>query len=209
MLAAPARHPTEQRRVDRGHPVDAGVHVGERDPEQRRRLAGDPDHGHRAALRLGDETEARIVGVRTAMAVGRDRAVHEPRVALGEIGIAEPEPVERPRPVVLDEDVGAVSEPMHQFEPARVPHVYAQPLLAHVLLQEVAAVPVDEVGMGPARVPCGGAFHLDDLRAHPREASGQKRAREKVAVVDDADPAKRRVCVDAAGVGPLGHGTSI
>ena len=63
--------------------------------------------------------------------------------------------------------------------------------------------------MRPARVPRGGAFHLDDLRAHPCEATREERAREKVAVVDDADPAKRRVCAGGAGVGPLGHGASV
>ena len=210
MLAAPARRPPEQRRVDRGHSVDAGVHVGERDPEQRRCLSRDPDHGHRAALRLGDEAEARVVGVRPAVAVGGDRAVHEPRIARGEIRVAEPEPVERPGAVVLDEDVRAFGEPVHQVEPARVAHVHAQPLLAHVLLQEVAAVPVDEVRMRPSAVAGGGSLHLDDLRAHRREAARQEGAGEEVAVVDDPDSAKRRrVSIRAVGVGRLGHGVSV
>ena len=152
MLAAPAGHSPEQRRVDRGHSVNARVHVGERDAEEGRRLAGDPDHGHRATLRLRDQAESRVVGVRTAVAVGRDRAVHQARVARGEIRVPQPEPFERPRPVVLDEDVRAVDEAMHQLEPPRVAHVHAKPLLAHVLLQEVAAVSADEVGVRAASV---------------------------------------------------------
>ena len=98
---------------------------------------------------------------------------------------------------------------MHQLESARVPHVHAEPLLAHVLLQKVAAVPVDEVGMRPSGVALGRTFDLDDFRAHGRKAPGQERAGEKVAVVDDADPAKRRGSVGAVGVGPLGHGASV
>ena len=210
VLAAPTGHAPEQRRIDRGYSVDAGVHVGQRDPEQRRRLAGDSDHGHRAALRLGNEAESRVVGVRAAVAVGRDRAVNEPRIALGQIRVAETEPVERSRPVVLDEDVRAVDEPMHQLESARVPHVHAEPLFAHVLLQEVAAVPVDEVGVRPSGVALGRTLDLDDFRAHGCKAPGQERAGEKVAVVDDAYPAKRRRrAVGPVGLNPLGHGASL
>ncbi len=92
-------------------------------------------------LGLGDQAEAGAVGVRAGVAVGRDRAVDQPRVASRELGVAEAEPLQGPGAVVLDEHVGGVAQAVHQIAAARVLQVHAEAALAHVQLQEVAALP--------------------------------------------------------------------
>ena len=119
----------EQRGVDRRHRMDAGVHVAQRDAQQRRRLARRADHLHDAALGLGDQAEAGAVRIGAGVAIGRDRAVDELRVARRQLGIAQAQLVERAGPVVLDEHVGRVAQPVHEVLAARVLHVDATPCL--------------------------------------------------------------------------------
>jgi hypothetical protein len=99
---------------------------------------------------------------------------------------------QRARPIVLHEHVGRAYELLDELEAARVPEIHAQPLLAHVLLQKVAALAIEEVRVVPARVTGRRALDLDDFGAQPGETAGQIRSGQKMRVVDDADASERQ-----------------
>ena len=65
---------------------------------------------------------------------------------------------------------------MQQFQTALVAQIDAQALLAHVLLQEVAAgARLQNCGMSAARIAFGRPLHLDHLGAQRGKRAGQKR----------------------------------
>lgn len=114
VLALVGTDPSQQGRIDRGDRVDAGVHVAQRNTQQRWRLTRYPHHLHDAALGFGDQAKACTVGVRSGVSVGRNRAVHQLRVALGELLVTQAQFVQRAGTVVLDEDVGTVAQRLHE-----------------------------------------------------------------------------------------------
>ena len=76
---------------------------------------------------------------------------------------------------------------MEQLETARILEIHAQALLAHVLLQEIAALAIDENGVGAAGVAGFRALDLDDFGAQRRQTARQMGTGQKMAVVDDTD----------------------
>ena len=190
--AAAAADPAEQRRADRRHAVHAGVHVGDGHSKQRRRLARDPNQRHRAALGLGNQAESRSRRVRAGVSVSRHRAIHQPRVAPGQLLVAQAQFIEGAGAVVLDEDVGALAQLVEQLQATRVLQIDAQPLFAHVLLHEVAALARDDGRARAASVASNRPLDLDDFGAHRAQAARHMRPSQKVAVIDDADSRERQ-----------------
>lgn len=91
---------------------------------------------------------------------------------------------------------------MHYFQSAFVAHVHAEPLLAHVLLQEIAAFIADKISVGAPRVAILGAFNFDDFCAHAGKAARQIRTGQKMAVVNDSEALQgewlQRTCLHGA-----------
>jgi hypothetical protein len=166
VLALAAALAPKERGTDRGDAVRAGIHVGQRHPEQRWRLPRVADHGHCAALGLGDQAEAGTLGIGAGLAIGGDRAVDEARVHLGEIFVSEAEFLQRAGAVVFDEDIRRLQQPLHQLAALLLPQIETEALLAHVLLQEIAAVIAGKIRVAAARVAQLGPLDLDDLGPH-------------------------------------------
>ena len=133
------------------------------------------------------------VRIGARMAVGRDRAIDQPGVDFRQFLVAQAELVECSRAVILDEDIGALDQLVQHLEAARILEVDAQALLAHVLLQVVTALPVDEISVGATGVACRRALDLDHIGAERREIARNEGAGQEVAVVDDADAGKRKL----------------
>ena len=73
---------------------------------------------------------------------------------------------------------------------AGVFEINADSALPHVLLQEVTALAVDEIGMGPSGLAGGRAFHLDDIGAHGGQAPGQMGPGQEMAVINHPEALK-------------------
>ncbi len=99
--------------------------------------------------RLGDEAEAGTFRVRTRVAVGGHRAIDQPRIERRQRREAQPQLVERARPVVLDEDVGACrSAGWSRSRPRRSFTFTHSPRLPMFCCSEVAAL------VGPVMAAC-------------------------------------------------------
>src|SRR5206468_6915196 len=119
-----------------------------------------------AAAVEGGEVVAGPFLVGAAPAVGGERAVDEAGEALGGGGRCQAEALQRLRPEVGDEDVGAVEQPVEDAPAGVGGDVDGQRPLAPVGGHEGA---VGGVGVGPQRSPDGphgvaaGGFDLDDV----------------------------------------------
>ena len=96
---------------DRERGGEAGDAVGESKRRQERRAVGLPVQRCESAHRLGERAEARPAGIRPRLAEAAHPREHEPRIDGRELVPAEPPALQRPRPEVLEHDVGAFREP--------------------------------------------------------------------------------------------------
>ena len=182
----------DERRADCRHAMGAGIHVGDGHPEQRRRRARHAEHRHGAAFRLGDHPEPRPRRIGTGVAVGGQRTVDQTRIERRQRRVAQAQFLQRARTIILDEYIGGLREFEHQLVAPRILQVHAQSLLAHVLLQKVAALTVDEIGMVSTRIAVLWPLDLDHLRAHSGQTAAQVRAGQEVRVIDDAKAGERK-----------------
>jgi hypothetical protein len=91
-------------------------------------LAGD---AHEAAHGLHRDVERALSGVGSLLAVARDRAVDDPRIARLEIVITEAEPWQHAGPEILDDDIGHGCEFLEACDAGRVLEVDGdRPLVA-------------------------------------------------------------------------------
>jgi hypothetical protein len=118
VLAFAAGRTPHQGRADRRHAVQAGIHVGDRNPQQRWWFARIAKLRHRAGFCFRDQAEAGFRRIRPGMPIGRDRAIDQARIELGKLGIAEAEFFQRAEAVILDKDVGGLDQFVHQNKPA-------------------------------------------------------------------------------------------
>ena len=128
---------------------------------------------------------ARLAAQRAARAEGADRAVHEPRVALPELGAAEAVPLCRSRPEALDERIGAVGELEHDLAAPIGSEVDGERALAGVRGEEHRAFSVEKRRPPGAGVVPGKRLHLDDVGPERGEQLCRSRARERGRDVDD------------------------
>jgi len=166
--------------------------IGHGQTQHGRLLARETDEAHDAALCLRENPEAGLAGIGAHAPIRRDRAVHEPRIERLQIPVAQAEPIEHAGPEVLDQDIGARSQPFHQLAPPRLLQVHAETLLAHVLLEVVAALPPDRVGHDPAQLTRGRTLHLDHLGAERGQAPGRIGPGDELGGVHDADAVEWR-----------------
>ena len=89
---------------DREH---AGRDVGDRDAEPEGRTVGRAGDAHQAALGLHHRVVTGLGPPGTRLPESRDGAVDDARMPHRDVGIAKPQPLHRPRPEVLDDNVRA------------------------------------------------------------------------------------------------------
>ena len=89
VLAEPGAMTIVQGQQDALHGIQPGEIVGDRDAGARRLAVRRAGGVHEAGLALQDDVVAREIGARAILPVAADRAVDQPRIDPGHIGIAE------------------------------------------------------------------------------------------------------------------------
>ena len=193
LLPPSRRFPLVERRQDPLDRVHPGRDVGDRDPHLRGRAVGRAGHAHDAALPLDDDVVPRLGAARPGVAVAGDRAVDQARQARVQMLEAEPQAVERARPEVLDQDVGARQEALEQRAAARLLEIERDAEFGAVDGQEVAAFSLDKRRPPDARVvPLAGILDLDHLGAEIGQRHRGVGPREYPRQVQDPHPFERR-----------------
>src|SRR5260221_7368447 len=112
-------------------------------------------------------------------------------MARGDLSGPEPQPLHRPRPEVLDHDIGAREQRVEDRPRAGGLEGRRQTLLVAVDAEEVRALAPDEGRSPRARVvPSARLLDLDDARAEIRELHRAVGAREDTREVEDEEAVK-------------------
>ena len=112
------------------------------------------------------------------LAERRDGRVDEPRVALRQGLVADPEPIGDARAEALEADVALVGEAQHDVAAGlRLLEVDGEAALVAVHAEERRGDPVDEWGPEPSPPFAAGRLDLDDLRPEVAEQHRAGRAR--------------------------------
>ena len=160
---------------------------------------------HHAGRRLSDEVAAAIAGVGAGLAEGRDGDVHEARVQLPKLLVAQAEACQVARLPVLDKDVGALRKRPDGFAALGSVQVYDCAALAAVGVDEAEAAFRAWLVAGEGPHASGGValgrLNLDDVCAKVAEGPGAHLA-QAVGEVQDAE------VVEGCGRLRLGHGAS-
>src|SRR5918997_464209 len=182
-LAERLQHRDLQRRAiarplapeEGGEDAGVGVHPrgdvrgGDADLGGRLGRAGD---GDQASLALHEQIVGLLLGVRSALTVARDGAVHQPGVLGPHLVCAEAEAPGRARGEVLDHDVGAGHKAAQDLSSLILLQVQGQRFLGAVEPDEVAGHAPDRFVVTPGEVPDPGALDLYDPRAEVCELTG-------------------------------------
>src|SRR5437899_2665768 len=84
------------------------------------RKGGPSGQAHETALPLDHRVVAGAAAPGTVGAIARDRGIHEPRVAAGDLVVREPQPVEGAGPEVLDQYVRRLQQSPEDLAAARI-----------------------------------------------------------------------------------------
>ena len=120
--------------------VEPGAEVSDRDTALDRTAAGLSGDAHQPAHALHGDVEGALARVGSGLAVPRDRAVHDSRIAGADRGVVRAEPREHPGTVVLDEHVGGIGEPKQPIDAGAVLEVEGDAALVAVERGEVLAI---------------------------------------------------------------------
>ena len=165
-------------------------HVGGLQARSHRHLARLAGHRQRARERLDDQIDAGAAPIRPGLAEARHRGVDDARIGRLHLRGAEPELVERARPVRLQEHVGLrrqLEQDLDRFRPLEVEH---QAALVAVERDEAHALVVADRRRGAAHVALR-RLDLDDVGAHVGEQRAGQRPGDEVRQLDDANPGER------------------
>ena len=116
VLAFPAHGAVEQGRANPQGAVNPGVGVPEVIADIGRRAIGIARHGHHPALRLGNDIEAGVPGIRTVLTVARDRTHDQTRVQGFERVVVQAVFGHHPGAVVFHHHVHPADQLAHNFE---------------------------------------------------------------------------------------------
>ena len=114
----PAPSPTStaaQRGQGGGRAIETGEGVGHGEGRQDRRPVGKPIHRGKAAHRLDQRAEARLVAIGTGLTPARDPDHHQLRIAPEQHVRAEPHALERARPEILDQHLRGLDQRQQQL----------------------------------------------------------------------------------------------
>ena len=115
VLAAAGGMALLQRRQDADGHVHAGAGIADGRIDEGRRILGEAGDAHRAAHGLRDRLEALEAAVGAVGAEALDGRVDQARVDLGELLVAEAQPVQRARAEVLDQHVRLADHLLEQL----------------------------------------------------------------------------------------------
>src|SRR5581483_4069127 len=163
------------------------------------REAGDLDHA-RDGLSDGVVRGA-AVRERPPLAEAGDGDVHEARVDPREMSVPDSPPVERPRPELLDHDVGPGRELAEERLTLRLVEVDRDVVLGVVLREESERrVLPERAARGDVShgVAAGRELDLDDLGAELAQEVGGRRTQDERGQLEDADTLERLRLVEEA-----------
>src|SRR4051812_20013380 len=125
------------------------------------------------------------------LAESRDRAVDQPRINLQQRLVTEPQRLERARPIVLDQDIGAGDQLLEDLAAGFLLQIQGDRPLVRPLGQEGGAhVATVERPVGAPLTALVGLVRmldLDDIGAEHRQLVGGKRPRQHMGDIDDAN----------------------
>ena len=118
------------RQSQRGDDGETGIQprreIRQRHAAFQRRPAGLAGHMHDAAHGLHGQIETTFLGARSALTIGRDRAVDQTRIELTQRGVAETQALHHARAIVLDEHVAVGDQTPDSSDSRRVFQIQRQ-----------------------------------------------------------------------------------
>src|SRR5262245_17015090 len=190
-LAQSGLGPVEQGVADAERGEDAGREVEERDAGPDRRAAGLARDRHDSAECLHERLVAGAVLARSGAPERRDRAIDEARVERGQRVVAQAEALHRPRPEILDEDVGALDQIAEDLGALRRLQIERQVSLVAVDHEVRRRLPALVGRPGTRLVARARVFHLDDVGAHVGQEHAAKGPGQDAREIEDADTVER------------------
>src|SRR5579885_1425332 len=190
MLADAGTLAVEQGAGDCGQRVNPGAGVAHRQARDHWGLARLADRVYHARVAGADKIPSRLIGQRTVLPEGRDRAHHNLRIERLDHLIAQPAALHRAGPEVFYHHVHAANQLLYNSESRFFLNVDAQALFAQVLLDEIAAAVVLEVRHPAGLIAAGRHLDLDYLGAHLGHHAGHGRPGDVLAEVQHLVAAK-------------------
>ena len=146
-------------------------------------MAGD---AHQPAQPLRYEVEPAALCVWPRRPEPRDRAVHDRRIYLSHLLVAQSEPLERARPEVLDEDVRLLRHSLRELASTIGSEIHHDAAFVAVDAEKCGRLPFDERRTHTARIVTAvGFFDFDDVRAHVAEHHGAVRPRHNLGQIEN------------------------
>ena len=143
---------------------------------------------------LNEQVLPGCAGARTHVAVSRDRAIDQARVALAQRLVAQAKAVHHAGPEVLDHDVRVLAQPLSERPSVRMLEIDRHAALVAVQRDERVALALDRErrrGSLAGRVAHSGPLDLDDLAPQIGQQLRCQRTGHELGEVDDLDPLKR------------------
>src|SRR5271167_3465621 len=170
--------------------IDATQQIADGDADAGGATRGGAGHTHQAGEALRNLVEARVVAHRTGRAEARNAACDDARVARRNLFVAEADRFHHARPEVVDDNVGAVDQPLQ--DGATLGRLGRD---LDTLLRAIGAE--EEVGVFAALVPHLAArafdrFDLENFGAVVAQYLGAERPGKVAREVNDFDPGERR-----------------
>ena len=182
-------HPRQQRGDGVGG-VEAGREIHQRHTGLDRGPIGLAGDTHHTGTGLDGEVEAAFGATRAVLSEGRDRAIHQRRLARTEPVPAQTQALHRAGPAVLYQHIGIQHQLPAQVALLRVFQIQQHRLLAPVDGREVLAEALAQRRPLPHRVAFG-RFDLDDPGTEVRQQHAAERARRHMAELDHLDAVQR------------------
>ncbi len=184
----------EQRRGHGEGGGHAGQHVADREAGAGRPHLGVAGQRHDARQRLDLAVIAGLVAIRAGLAEAGHRAIDQPRVDLGQRGIADAEPVHHAGAEILHDHVGVGDQALDDLDRRRLLQIQRQAALVAVDRQpgrrHAAVCPLARQRRA-AHVLALAALHLDDVGAEQGELEAAERSGKDLGEIEDACAGKR------------------
>ena len=149
---------------------------------------------HDARQRLDLAVIAGLVAIRSGLAEAGHRAIDQPRVDLGQRGVADAEPVHHAGAEILHDHVGVGDQALDDLDRRRLLQIQGQAALVAVDRQpgrrHPAVRPLARQRRA-AHVLALAAFHLDDLGAEQGKLVGTEGAGEDLGEVENLHAGER------------------
>src|SRR5215472_9631632 len=176
MLAGAAALAIEQRAGYRAHRVSPGADVPDRGHHHIRRTVGLPAHAGDAGVSGAERIETGLISKRAGLAECGDRAHDRARINRLNAVPTEAHAGDDAGSKVFNHHVNLGHQSLENRQAFFGFGIYAQALLAAIVLDIVAAAPIDLHRREPGLVAARGEFDLDDFGAHLGHHQGHRRS---------------------------------